>query len=637
MLLLRHSNYRPCIRILSSCSVTKVSKNTARAPPSGISQHVHHIQTPHHQPTTHQNQHQPNEHHHTIDSKWKCIAPTSRSETETTPNPPLIVAAMKVFGMQVLLLLVLLPSTTALSSHACAHPGRGVCDPDGLLSVRGAKKLTAQIVQLEEQFPHDCGDVRRGFQVAVHIIQRLPHGTEVGDHARDLFNRHGVGYRPCNNGLLLLLAVGDRKSAIRTGKGTQRVVTDGMIDDMLAATTFKQQMRAHDYAGGAQYILDQIIGPLQSNEPTVYYKRQHALQVSKRVLCWGLALGAFCLLLFPLAKVSLNIPTAVDGTAVAVVSTLVATEMVSTVSVGVLACLRFALFVRYEDKRKMDLHARAEDFRAKLQQLQDTRERNAKRDVDVTTAPCAICLEELPKGLNFSQSACSSGDGPPSDTTKRTKQQAKRARKSAKRARKSAERVLLRENVFDESVKNDVKVVAEILRCGHVFHEECIDTWVNSGGNDGCPICRKKSPRFTTAAGGSRAVGGSTARGGSAAGSGDGPAYSRTRPAPVDDEYYGVYYRSLGRRYRDVPGAVRMHQRNPTWSSYNQRLEKGDVRWIGVTRVVTSGNLCTDYAASEAAFRREQEAIAARERWGRSSTGGGYSDCDCDYDSGPDW
>ena len=305
--------------------------------------------------------------------------------------------------------------------------------------------------------------------------------------------------------------------------------------------------------------------------------------------------------------------SAVAGAAAVAAAT--ETTTVASFAFVVLACLRFAYFEWHKFKRDGD-------FRAKLQRLQDTRERNAMwGTTDVTTAPCAICLEELPKGLNFSQSACSSGDGPPSDTTKRTKQQAKRARKSAKRARKSAERVLLRENVFDESVKNDVKVVAEILRCGHVFHEECIDTWVNSGGNDGCPICRQKSPRFTTAAGSSRTVGGSTARGGSAAGSGDGPAYSRTRPAPVDDEYYGVYYRSLGRRYRDVPGAVRMHRRNQTWSSCNQRLGKG-------------GNLCTDYAASEAAFRREQEAIY-RERWRRSSTGGGYSDCD--YDSGPDW
>lgn len=99
--------------------------------------------------------------------------------------------------------------------------------------------------------------------MAVHIIQRLPYGIkvgeharEVGEHARELFNHHGVGYQPCNNGLLLLLAVGDRKSAIRTGKGTQRVVTDDMVSDMLDATEFKRKLRAHDYAGGVQYILD---------------------------------------------------------------------------------------------------------------------------------------------------------------------------------------------------------------------------------------------------------------------------------------------------------------------------------------------------------------------------------------------
>lgn len=403
------------------------------------------------------------------------------------------------------------------------------------------------------RYPHDCGGEARGFQVAVHIIQRLPYGIkvgeharEVGEHARELFNHHGVGYQPCNNGLLLLLAVGDRKSAIRTGKGTQRVVTDDMVSDLLDATEFKRKLRAHDYAGGVQYILDQIASPLQQNQPTMHYKGQRAQQVLMRAVFWGLALSAFCLFWCPLAEVSVNITTAVDGTAVAVVSTLLATERVSLIFVGVLAVLRFALFSHHASNRDAD-------FRAKLQRLQDTRERNAKMDGNVTTAPCAICLEELPNDLNFSCSAC--------DKT------------------------------------------AEILRCGHVFHEACINTWVSSGGNDVCPICRKKSPRFTTSAGGSRRT-----KDGTTVGDG----YARTRPAPVDDEYYGVYYRHLGRRYRDVPGAVRMHRRNQTWSSCKQMDGSSNF------------NLCTYYDASEAQFRREQAAAAAaRNRKSRSGGSGG--------------
>lgn len=476
-----------------------------------------------------------------------------------------------------------------------------------------------------DRYPHDCGGDARGFQVAVHIIQKLPSWTKVGEHARALFDHHGVGYPPCDNGLLLLLAIGDRKSYIRTGNGTQRVVTKGMVSDMLDDARFKHEMRAQNYAGGVQYILDQITSPLQQNQPTPYYEAQRASQARLGVLIetvfWALMLSGFCFFYCPLAEVSVNVATAVDGAAVAVVSTLLATGRMPTffvVFVGALAFLRFA-FCRHRSSE------RDADFRTKLQRLQHTHERNAKVDGiclfvgNVTTAPCAICLEELPEGLNFSCSDCDSA--------------------------------------------------AKILRCGHVFHEACIDTWVSSGGNNGCPICRKKSPRFTashsslyppgcpqssvrgrkpgtllwthrwpstcaaaTAFGCSQstvsralsesllcrglelgwvpaAVGGRKTMGESAAGD----EYSRTRPALIDDEYYAGYYKSLGRRYRDVPGAVRMHQRDQTWSSC---MQSGGRNF----------NLCAYYDASEARFKREQELKREELDWscGSGDSGGSW-------------
>jgi len=413
----------------------------------------------------------------------------------------------------------LMPPTASqsLDTTGCPDPARGVCDVNAILQASQHRILDAQIEELEEQYPHNCGGDARGFQVAVHIIKRLPYGDSVGDHATFLFNSHGVGHRPCNNGLLLLLAVEDRKSAIRTGKGTQRVVTDAMINVMLGDKGFKKRMRDHDYAGGVQYILDQIISPLQENEPTFYYK-------------W-INVGIKCLW---------------AGVAVVV--------------------LAWGISTHHASKKNAD-------FVTKLQKLQATRERNAKKDSDVTTAPCTICLEELPKGLDFSQSARSSGNGNGN-------------------------------RVASESA-------AEILRCGHVFHEACIDKWFGSGGNDTCPICRKQSPRFPTTAGG-----GSSARGSRSAGTGDGAPYSRTRPAPVDDDYYAGYYENLGRQYSTVPGARRMRRRNPTWSSCKQRY--GEF------------NLCADYDASEAKFQREEAAAAAsRARassYGESSGGGGSCD-----------
>ena len=37
--------------------------------------------------------------------------------------------------------------------------------------------------------------------------------------------------------------------------------------------------------------------------------------------------------------------------------------------------------------------------------------------------------------------------------------------------------------------QDSINLTASILKCGHVFHENCIDRWVDSDGKN-CPICR---------------------------------------------------------------------------------------------------------------------------------------------------
>ena len=37
--------------------------------------------------------------------------------------------------------------------------------------------------------------------------------------------------------------------------------------------------------------------------------------------------------------------------------------------------------------------------------------------------------------------------------------------------------------------QDSINLTASILKCGHIFHENCIDRWVDSDGKN-CPICR---------------------------------------------------------------------------------------------------------------------------------------------------
>ena len=40
---------------------------------------------------------------------------------------------------------------------------------------------------------------------------------------------------------------------------------------------------------------------------------------------------------------------------------------------------------------------------------------------------------------------------------------------------------------LEDFAENDGKAIAE-LKCGHIFHEECLKEWVQK--NDICPMCR---------------------------------------------------------------------------------------------------------------------------------------------------
>ena len=66
---------------------------------------------------------------------------------------------------------------------------------------------------------------RTGNQVAVAVVSGLE-GASVEDYAHDLFAHWGIGLRGKDNGVLLLIAVGDRKDRIEVGRGLEGDLTD---------------------------------------------------------------------------------------------------------------------------------------------------------------------------------------------------------------------------------------------------------------------------------------------------------------------------------------------------------------------------------------------------------------------------
>ena len=71
-----------------------------------------------------------------------------------------------------------------------------------------------------------------GVQVALVTVDSLD-GEPIEDFANDLFHRWGIGHKGQNDGLMLLLAVKDRKDRVEVGYGLEPILPDGFVGDVL--------------------------------------------------------------------------------------------------------------------------------------------------------------------------------------------------------------------------------------------------------------------------------------------------------------------------------------------------------------------------------------------------------------------
>ena len=115
--------------------------------------------------------------------------------------------------------------------------------------------LDAQARQVIETY---CGNVERstGAQIAIVTVKSLE-GDTVEDAAVRLFEKWKVGNAKTDEGVLVLLAVEDRKNRIEVGYGLEPVIPDGAAGDVLRA--IRPVLRQGDY-GGALLAAAQLLG-----------------------------------------------------------------------------------------------------------------------------------------------------------------------------------------------------------------------------------------------------------------------------------------------------------------------------------------------------------------------------------------
>jgi uncharacterized protein len=148
-----------------------------------------------------------------------------------------------------------------------------------------------------------CATVERstGAQIALVTLATLE-GEPIEDVASLLFRRWGVGAKGKNEGVLLLLVVGDRRSRLEVGYGLEPIMPDGFAGGLL------RQMRAalaDRHYGDALAVAAQTIGAKAAQAKGVTLApAEHRPQRRSRSssIPWPLLLGGAGLLLWLLSR-----------------------------------------------------------------------------------------------------------------------------------------------------------------------------------------------------------------------------------------------------------------------------------------------------------------------------------------------
>ena len=126
-------------------------------------------------------------------------------------------------------------------------PSGYVNDFANVIDARNKQRLEAYLGEVERA---------TGVQIAVVTVDTLD-GDPIEDDANKLYREWGIGQKGKNEGLLLLLAIKDRKQRAEVGYGLEPIVTDGEAGAILRGV--RPILRQGDY-GGAMVAAAQQFG-----------------------------------------------------------------------------------------------------------------------------------------------------------------------------------------------------------------------------------------------------------------------------------------------------------------------------------------------------------------------------------------
>ena len=142
-----------------------------------------------------------------------------------------------------------------LFAWAYQSPGR----PTGFVNDFAKVLTTEQVLELNKEL---AAYSLQGEQNEISVVT-VPNlgGDDVESYAEALFKEWGIGKAEKDNGVLLLVAIEDRKMRIEVGYGAEALLTDAQSGAIIR-NTLTPAFRAGDYYGGISAAGRQIAGAL---------------------------------------------------------------------------------------------------------------------------------------------------------------------------------------------------------------------------------------------------------------------------------------------------------------------------------------------------------------------------------------
>lgn len=162
-------------------------------------------------------------------------------------------AICSIFGLLFALIFVIGPAPAALAAVPDRPANKYVLDSAGVLSEDTEQRMISE----NQKLFRDCGG-----EIVIAAVDFLG-GKDIEDYTYDMFKAWGVGSKERNNGLLLVLAIGEEDYYVQAGYGIDDYFDAAMLSGILEED-LEPDFAAGDYDAGVKKTFDSLLAEMVS-------------------------------------------------------------------------------------------------------------------------------------------------------------------------------------------------------------------------------------------------------------------------------------------------------------------------------------------------------------------------------------